>query len=248
MMSSGVRLDDHSEFGSETTWRVSSALFVPETGTKFSATLGTGFKAPSLIQLYSSFGNPELEAEKSRGWDAGVTQKLFEERVTFEAKYFWNSLDNLVTFNPGTLILENISEARTSGVETGLRLRLSKDTSCGLTWTYLDSVDESTELPLLRRARNKLSFDLSAAPLQGLRTSLWLIASGSRADTNYNTYPTQREQLGGYVTVNLSAEYAMTEQFKVFVRGENLLDAEYEEVLGYAVPGATVFGGVSFSL
>src|SRR5262249_2744695 len=63
----GIRVDDHSNFGTKTTWRIAPAYLIKSTDTKLSATVGAGFKAPSLSQLYSSFGNPDLQPEKSLG-------------------------------------------------------------------------------------------------------------------------------------------------------------------------------------
>jgi vitamin B12 transporter len=77
----GIRTDDHSKFGSETTWRIAPTLYIPSTETKISATVGTGYKAPSLFQLYSSYGNLELEPEKSIGVDAGVEQSFLGDSI-----------------------------------------------------------------------------------------------------------------------------------------------------------------------
>jgi len=72
--SAGARLDDHKEFGDHGTYRGTLAYLLKETDTRFRGTVGTGFKAPSLFQLFSSFGDPNLKPEESLGWDAGIDQ------------------------------------------------------------------------------------------------------------------------------------------------------------------------------
>ena len=79
---SNIRYDDNESFGPHTTWRVAPAFIVPWTDTKLKATYGTGFKAPTLTELYvnnPSFmvvGNPNLLPETSTGYDVGFEQPL----------------------------------------------------------------------------------------------------------------------------------------------------------------------------
>src|SRR5262245_64916418 len=77
-------------FGNRTTYRVAPALLVPFTETKLKGSIGTGFKAPTLSQLYSDFrpvfnfvGNPNLLPEESIGYDFGFEQPLFNDRFRF---------------------------------------------------------------------------------------------------------------------------------------------------------------------
>ena len=79
----GARYDNHDKFGSKWTYRLTTAYIIDKTGTKLKATYGTGFKAPTLYQLYSNFGDENLKAEESIGWDAGVEQSFFNNRVLF---------------------------------------------------------------------------------------------------------------------------------------------------------------------
>ena len=81
----GARLDRHTRSGTAVTYRIAPAYFLEATGTRFKATLGTGFKSPSLYQLYAPgtfwgpIGNERLKPEESRGWDAGIEQYLLRE-------------------------------------------------------------------------------------------------------------------------------------------------------------------------
>src|SRR5205085_1973647 len=76
-----VRHDRHDDFGDHDTWRLASAFIVPGTETKLKATYGTGFKAPTLYQLFGAgpfgfMGNPNLQPEDSRGYDFGFEQPI----------------------------------------------------------------------------------------------------------------------------------------------------------------------------
>ncbi|MBK7629344.1 MAG: TonB-dependent receptor [Ignavibacteriales bacterium] len=71
----GTRIDHHNKFGSQFTYRIAPSYMLWETGTKFKATIGTGFKAPSLYYLYDpAYGNENLNPEESFGWDFGIEQ------------------------------------------------------------------------------------------------------------------------------------------------------------------------------
>ena len=99
-----VRYDSSDRFGDIATYRIAPAFLIPETGTKLKASYGTGFKAPSLNELYVDypafffFANPNLKPEESTGYDLGFEQALFAKRVQFGATYFHNDIANLITY------------------------------------------------------------------------------------------------------------------------------------------------------
>jgi vitamin B12 transporter len=90
---SNIRYDDYDSYGGHTTWRVAPAYIVPWTDTKLKATYGTGFKAPTLTELYvnnPSFlvvGNPNLLPETSKGYDVGFEQPFLRDRLRIGGTY-----------------------------------------------------------------------------------------------------------------------------------------------------------------
>ncbi len=120
-----VRYDDNSRFGAKTTWHVAPVLAIAATDTRLHASYGTGFKAPSLEQLFESFpaffffANPNLKPETSAGYDIGFDQSLFG--VTGGATWFHNNIRNLIETDPVTFSTDvNIGRARTEGLEAYL--------------------------------------------------------------------------------------------------------------------------------
>lgn len=239
----GIRIDDHEEFGSEVTWRIAPTYTVNTTGTRFAATVGTGYKAPSLFQLYSEYGSADLEPEESLSLDATIEQTI-SSVGTVSVTWYRNDFDNLITFDPDTYYFANIASATTQGVETALRSDLSDTVSAGVTYTYLDSKDDSTGEALLRRARHKASGELTVHPLERLSTTLSAVFTGVRDDNDFSTYPATRTTLSSCVLVNVAARYQWSEDVTVFARVDNLFDREYQDVLGYGTLGAAGYGGV----
>ncbi|MCK5068994.1 MAG: TonB-dependent receptor, partial [Desulfocapsa sp.] len=118
----GVRLDDHETFGDKTTWRFAPSYSFGTTGTRIKGSIGTGFKAPSLYQLYHPyFGNLSLEAEESLSYDIGIEQSLFNHSFTFDITYFHNDIKDYIAFDDiGWTGYFQGGDIVTKGVETTL--------------------------------------------------------------------------------------------------------------------------------
>ena len=243
----GVRLDDHSRFGTEVTYRIASAYLFKETGTKIRTSYGTGFKAPSLFQLYSQYGDRNLDPESSEGWDVGLEQDLWEKKLSLGATYFRNDFDDMIDFDNATSMFKNISEAESAGVELFASARPTDDLSIRASYTYSDTEDETTGKNLVRRPRNKFGIDVTYRFLERGNVNLGVVYVGDRDDNDYSTWPATRVELDNYTLVDLAASYDITDNFRVFARMENILDEEYEQVKGYGTRGFSTFGGMKLT-
>ncbi len=243
----GGRLDDHSRFGTYKTWKVAPAYLLDD-ATKLRSSVGTGFKAPSLVQLYSSYGNTELRPEENVGWDVGIDRQLIKDRLSVSLAYFHNYFDNLISFDPNTYILNNIRNAETSGCEVSTDLTLTESFSVRTAYTYTDSQDDETGESLLRRPQNKATVTLVYLPTSRVKTQLQWRGTGRRFDINYSGSEPERISLGGYGTINLTLSYQLSETVELFSRVDNLFDKEYEEVYGFGTMGAAAYGGIKLAL
>ncbi len=243
----GVRVDSHSQFGEKATYRFTSAYTVKETGTTFKGSYGTGFKAPSLYQLYSNYGERNLKPEKSTGWDAGFEQNVPALNATFGATYFDNDFDNLISFNSPLNKYENISRARTKGVEVSVTVKPLSALTLQGSYTWMKTRDGSTGLELLRRPKNKFGFDVNYNFLKNANLNVNIIYVGTRADNYYVGWTGTRVKMPNYVVVNLAASYDICKNFQIFGRVDNLLDRNYEEVKGYGASRIAAYGGVKLS-
>ncbi len=242
----GIRVDDHSRFGTETTYRIAPAYLIKETGTKIKGTFGTGFKAPTLYQLFVPlYGDKNLKPEKSEGWDFGLEQEFFKTRVSLGATFFRNNFKDLIDFDYATSRYVNIGRAKTEGIEVFASVRPIDDLTTRLNYTYTDTEDKRTKENLLRRPKNKFSLDLNYRFLNKGNINLGVIYVGKRDDIDPSTY--DRVRVDQYTLVNLSTSYNITKNLQAFGRVENLFDKEYEEVKGYGTPGLSVFGGMKLS-
>lgn len=246
----GIRVDDHSRFGSEITYRIAPAYLLKKTNTKIKTTYGTGFKAPSLYQLYAPatewgpIGNENLKPEKSKGWDAGIEQYLFQNRLTLGAAYFWNDFEDLIDFDWDKGYI-NIAKAQTKGAEIFASARPLEDLTIRASYTYTDTQDKETGQRLLRRPLNKGSLNLNYIFLEKGSVNVDIIYVGKQDDMDPDTY--ERVKAGDYTLINLAASYDITKNIQVFSRIDNLFNQDYEEVKGYGTPKFSIFGGIKIS-
>jgi vitamin B12 transporter len=245
----GARLDRHSRTGSALTYRFAPAFVIDETGTKFKATIGTGFKSPSLYQLYAPgtfwgpVGNERLRPEQSLGWDAGIEQAFWTGRVRTGLTYFRNDFRNLIDFD-SVLGYVNIGRARTDGVETSATFDPAADLELRVSYTRMRASDLDTGAPLPRRPKDKAGADLRWKPASDWSVRISGTYVGARPDRDYNNWPYPVVTLGAYFLVDADLAFDAGPKIQVYLRGDNLLDARYETVYGYGTARRSVYAGV----
>ena len=246
-VSLGFRTDDHNSFGAETTYNLAPVYTLAGSGTKFRAAYGTGFKAPTLFQLFSSYGDPTLDPERSRGWEAGFDQEIAEGTVGFGVTYFVNDFDNLIDFNSATSTYKNLGAVSTKGVELMTSFRPIDSLKLAFNYTLTDSEDDAGQ-PLVRRPDNKAAFNLNRDFDSSGNVDLEVVYTGERDDFDFSTFPAARVVLDEYTLVNVSGSLGLGGKITLTGRIENLLDEDYEEVLGYGTVGISGYVGLKAEL
>ncbi|WP_244534605.1 TonB-dependent receptor [Hyphomicrobium sp. CS1GBMeth3] len=252
VLAGGGRIDDHSSFGQFDTYRLTAAYLIPGTETKLRASRSTGFRAPSLDELFGSYsfapdyGNPNLDPEESESWDAGIEQGFLDGRVKLSATYFELNTDNLIVYNfacgaPGVLCLINVpGETQRSGVELSAAALITDGLAITAGYTYVDTETPNGErLNHVPRHNFVAGIDIEPMDKVELNVTVKYVA---------DTLQSASVELDDYVLVGAKAAYEFTPGWKAYVRGENLLDEEYQTVLGYGTAGLSVYGGLTMAL
>jgi vitamin B12 transporter len=240
----GMRYEDHSVSGSNITYRFTGAYIFP-TDTKLHASYGTGFKSPTLSDLYASYGSRDLKAEKSIGWDAGVEQSFLKRAIVLDATYFDNHFTNLIDYDFIANHEVNTGEARSQGVELGAAVRPCDKITTGINYTYTNTQDETTRLSLLRRAPSRIGSFINYRYCRQGSVTLTANYVSHRADIDPVTF--SRTSVGGYVLVNLATAYKITDYLEFTARIDNLLNSHYEEVAGFGTADISFYGGLKLS-
>lgn len=249
----GLRYDHHDSFGGETTL-AANAVYSPNAGaTTLRASYGEGFKAPSLFQLMSEYGNDLLRPETSKGWDAGITQRLLGGAIEVGATWFQRNTRNLIDFiscpvqtgicedRPfGTY--DNVRRARAKGLELSMYLKPVEALDVSANYTWLDTENRDTGLDLPRRPRRSVNTSIDYRWPFGLSTGATITHVGDSFDNASNS-----RRLESYVLVDVRASLPLAKGIDLYGRIENLFDERYETIFRYGQPGRAAYAGVRLS-
>jgi len=250
----GGRYDHHDVYGGHGTGQVAAAWALADHQTILRASFGQGFKAPSLYQLYSAYGNPALQPETANSWDAGIERHVWNEQLVVSATYFERTSRDLINFfdctTPSPLCATdpfgyyaNIDRSQARGVELVGTLKATSQLSFTANYTYVDVKDTSpgaatygNQLP--RRPQNLGNATATYVWPFRLSTALAVRYSGPTYDDAANTVP-----LGGYVLLDFRASLPIGERAELYGRVENLTDRHYETAYQYGTLGRSAYIG-----
>ncbi len=253
-VAAGLRYDDHSRFGSATTFGANGSLRL-SSNLRLRASYGEGFKAPTLFQLLSDFGNAGLVPERARSYDAGIEWNKGPVRAGLT--YYRRDSRNLIGFvscfgvttgictNRPSGTYDNIGKARAEGIEAEVELKPTEAFRVGLVYTYtkarnLTAGSANFGKDLARRPRSSLTASVDwTSPLHGLMLGADMHFQSQSFDDAGNF-----TRIESGTTAAVRASLPVTSQIEVFGRVENLFDSQVPTVAGYGVPGRAVYGGL----
>ena len=262
-LTGGVRYDSHSTYGGHVTGQASAAWKLNNGDTILRASFGQGFKAPSLYQLHSPYGNLALKPEEANGWDASIEQHLFDGHVVVQATYFGRSTRNLIDFvscfdalgNESTLGLcathqlgggyyDNVAKAEAQGVELQANWQATERLNVSANYTYDDVEDRSPGWPtkgnqLDRRPKDTANLTAGYLWPIKLRTDIAVRYAGDSYNDLAHTIV-----LKNYALLDLRVSYPLRDNVELYGRIENLTDKHYETVYRYGTLGRAAYGGV----
>jgi vitamin B12 transporter len=242
----GGRFDHFNQFGDIWTYRFAGSYKIDKTNTTLHSSIATGFSPPSSQDKI--FGNNfGLQPEKNLGWDIGVEQRLWENRVTLGATYFHNELSNVIGFN-GLFDTLNLGAAETQGLEAEFRAQPVPDLLFTASYTYLDAEKTSSAdisqlqgARLPRRPRNEVYISGSYLWWKRLRTTAEAKFVNAREELNFGG---PNFDIEDYSFVNIAVEYEVNPHLLIFGRIDNLTNEHYAEVFGFPALGRAAYGGV----
>lgn len=240
-IAAGLRHDDFDTFGSQLSPRIAAAWV--RNGHKVRAAYGEGFRAPAIGELYSPFfGFPDLQPERSRSIEVGYDRYFQHGSLTMSL--FDSDYSDLIFYDLAAGHYANINAARSRGVELGAT-RTFGALSTSLSYTYLDTEDESTGDELLRRPRNSgsLAIGYGFAPFDA---ELVIEHTGARLDVT-DLFPYGNVTNEAHTTADVTVRWNAG-AFIPYVRIDNLTDERYEEVFGYPSARRRIAAGVRYSI
>jgi vitamin B12 transporter len=246
-ISLALRHDEDGDFGGKLTGRA-AAVWRPAEGWALRAVAGTGFRAPSLFERFSAFGDPTLKPEDSESFEIGVERSFANARI--EATLFHITVDDLIDFDPGATACGSgfgcFGQVPGETTSKGLELAGEADINAFLTvfgnYTYT-------------RARNggqQLTRTPKHDAVIGLDADLTDRLSGSFdvrhvAGVTPSAFAPANNKVGDYTLVGAGLSHAITDSATAYIRIENLFDEDYETAGGFNTAGRSAFVGLRAS-
>lgn len=242
-LTGGIRYDDYSQYGGQTTFGANFA-YTPDDGrTVFRGTYAEGFRAPTLTEALLPFGNTALKPETAKSFDLGIERGFLGGLVAASATYYRRTSHNLITFSFVTFQSENIAAARSQGLELGLALRPAQNLRIDANYSLVDAKSRSADATfgnrLARRPKDNANLSIDWTSPIKLAAGASVSITGDSFDNLSNTV-----RLDGYTLASIRASYPINAAIEVFGRVENLFDAKYQTVSGYGSYGRNAYAGI----
>ncbi|WP_420241743.1 TonB-dependent receptor plug domain-containing protein [Roseiterribacter gracilis] len=254
-LTAGLRFDDHATFGSHTTTQASAAWRLFNGATILRASYGEGFKAPTLFQLFSDFGNKALQPEEAQSGDVGIEQHVWGNRVIAQATWFKRDSVNLINFVSCTSIAtpncangrfgfyDNVARAEAEGIELSMTLNPIDPLTITANYTYTEAKDRSPGSAtfgreLSRRPRRTANATVSYDWPFAVTTSV-AVRYGGRSFDN----ATNLTRLEAYTLLDLRASWQVTANVELYGRVENVTNETYETTFRNGTLGRTGYVG-----
>ncbi|MGC8201935.1 TonB-dependent receptor plug domain-containing protein [Aliiroseovarius sp. PTFE2010] len=248
----GARFDDNDVFENATTWNVGLSYQLPDTGVRLHASAGTGVVNPSYFELYAAAfgytGNPNLSPERNKSFDIGAEFAVLNGRGLIDVTYFNETLTDEITSvstGPGTFSYENqAGDSDRQGIEVSGTMQATDALALRLAYTYIDAKNPDNSVEI-RRPRHELALGATLDTFGGRGTvSADIRHVSGNFDTQYfGAYATV--ELPAYTTVDVAAQYDLTDTLTLNGRITNLFDDDAVDVWGFASRGRAAYVGIS---
>ncbi len=238
----GARAERYEGLSTEITPRGSVVLHVVPDRLRLRGAAGRAYKVPNLRQQFQDdpfiAPNPDLEAETSVSWEAGVDLEL--GRLALSLTGFHQDYENLIRTVPGSgdrLQNRNVGESRARGVESSVRYRFGPDVVSGLqvTRTWTEVVDNTGLPPEQYPEGGSLPFrpELMGSAYLHARVlpDLELMTRATYLDRQIvlsERFSGRRVAIDGYLRVDGTVNYHLGAGRAVYLRVSNLLDTDYQ--------------------
>jgi vitamin B12 transporter len=251
----GARRDDHARFGGATSFGADLSYSLAP-NLRLRASAGEGFKAPTLFQLLSDFGNAALRPERSTSVDLGLAWRTRNAAPYASATLFRRDSDNLIDFvscfgsvsgicagRPfGTYA--NVGRVRAQGVELEAGAGLLPGVSGRLAYSLVDTENRTAGSPnrgntLARRPRHTLSL---GGEWQLAERGPTLGADLRWASKSFDD-AANLVRLRAYAVLDITARWPVSDRVELFGRIENVANERYQTAAGYASAPRGAFVG-----
>jgi vitamin B12 transporter len=231
----GFRYNHHSIYGSNLTYSFNPSFNI-DANTRVFLNISSGYKIPSLYQLYSEYGSKELKPEHSQNYELGVQLSTPDKRSNFRVLGFKRDISDLIVFytdaNFNSYYI-NRDEQHDYGFELESNIGLGSIGNWANNLTYVDGVGRNAGIDsrnFFRRPNLTFNLVLTVQPTAAITLMPSFRFVGTRLKGQYDFGPNPMPQ---YYTIDFYAAYNVTPRIRLFADLRNITDQQYFDVPGY---------------
>ncbi len=248
----GGRLNTHSRYGSNYTYTF-NPFFLFTKYLKLYGSIASGFKAPTLYQLYSSYGDPSLQPEKSVNYEGGI--QYSREEISTRITYYYRNITDGLDFNYNSFKYFNFNSENAQGIEWENRIRINKVLSLAANYTWLKvkqhsqsrvSFNDTSYNYALRQPEHTINATLGIQPTKKLYAGISGHFESKRHDIG--GYQLPDVSLNSFFVLNAYAEFKPSKIVKIFVDAKNITNKKFFTIYGYNSIPFLILGGITLEL
>lgn len=240
-INTGARLNSHNKYGNHFVYNINPSFtfkYNQEDYSKLFASYSTAFVAPSLQDLYASWGNIDLKPQESLTYEAGIETKT--NNLLFDFTYFNREVENIIGYNNTLSKMVNQGEAKISGLEIGVKYNFKNNLSLDANYTYTEHNNNAIRIP-----PNKVNANIAYRFKEKTNFLVSYQYNDKRGDTYFKPdFSSEEVTLKAFSIVDLSANHQLKENVKLFASITNIFDTEFEEIIGFTTLGRNINIGV----
>ena len=238
----GARFNTHSEYGNQVVYNLNPSFSFENLPLKIMTSYSTAYITPSLYQLYGPYGNSELTPEENATAELGFESQLLDKKLTINAVAFYRAEKNTIGFASNYINIDGTYNAK--GIETSIRYILSERFNIGGNYTFTQVENQLNRLI----PKHKGNVDLNYKYKKGtFGINYQFVDKRSDAYYDSNIWATQAVNLDSYQLVSSNISYELLpNRLHVFGAVTNILNEDFQEVIGYNTRGRNYKLGLTF--
>ncbi|MCF2873893.1 MULTISPECIES: TonB-dependent receptor plug domain-containing protein [unclassified Tenacibaculum] len=240
-INAGVRLNNHNKYGNHFVYNANPSYTIKQENgyVKFLGSYSTAFLAPSVQELYASWGNVDLEPQESTTYEGGVEYKY--NSLVLNAVYFNRDVENIIAYNSTTFKMDNFGDTTIKGIEFTANYSVTKDLQLNANYAYTKNDDLAIRIPK-HKINAGVNYTYKATNL-GLNYQY----VSDRDDTDFRSWPSVNTVLESYSLLDFSANHKLNDNIRLMFNVSNIFNEDYQEVLGFSTRGRNFKFGLGFN-
>ncbi len=250
----GGRWNNHNVYGNNFTYSFNPSYLINKKYKLF-ANISSGYRVPSLYQLYSEYGNKNLMPESSNSYEGGI--QYLTDKVNARIVYFKRDIKNVFAFytDPVTFSSKyiNADKQKDHGIEAEASVKICEQISLSANYAFVDGKIYTKDFlgkdtvyhNLSKRPKNIFNFTVNYHPSDVINVSAHFKTVSNFYEEQYFAAP---YHLKGYYTLDLYGEYRFNKKIKVFADLQNVTDQKYFDVTGFNTKRINLNAGINISL